>query len=123
MNNVKEGNLNATLIVTIVVSVLSFLGTVTLGLIQTRNSKSLAKKTDVESYTILVDSITKRTDTEFNIMKGVNATLKEQLETLRKENIQLEEQVSSQELEITLLRKRLDKCEKRLKESGKCLTE
>ena len=115
----KEGNLNATLIVTIIVAALSFLGTIVLGLIQTRNSKSQAKKTDVEAYTTLVDSITKRTDTEFNIMKGVNATLKEQIENLREENKQLEEQVASQELEIISLKERLEKCEACLRKENK----
>jgi hypothetical protein len=101
--------LNATLIVTIIVASLSFLGTVLLGLIQTRNSRSNAKKTDVEAYTILVDSITKRTDTEFNIMKGVNITLKEQIEVLQKEKLELQ-------IEIKDLEERLEKCEQCLKE-------
>jgi preprotein translocase subunit SecG len=107
--------LNATLIVTIIVAALSFLGTIVLGLIQTRNSKSQAKKTDVEAYTTLVDSITKRTDTEFNIMKGINNTLKEQIEVLQKEKIQLQLQVAAQQLEIDSLVERLEKCEACLK--------
>ena len=102
--------MNATLVVTIIVASLSFLGTITLGLIQTRNSKSQAKKTDIEAYTILVDSITKRTDTEFNIMKGINATLKEQVETLQKEKIELESEIKD-------LEERLNKCEQCLKEN------
>jgi predicted nucleic acid-binding Zn-ribbon protein len=102
--------LNATLVVTIIVASLSFLGTIILGLIQTRNSKSQAKKTDIEAYTILVDSITKRTDTEFNIMKGINATLKEQVETLQREKIELENEIKD-------LEERLNKCEQCLKEN------
>ena len=101
--------MNATLIVTIIVASLSFLGTILLGLIQTRNSRSNAKKTDVEAYTILVDSITKRTDTEFNIMKGVNITLKEQIEVLQKEKLELHKEIKD-------LEERLEKCEQCLKE-------
>jgi preprotein translocase subunit SecG len=103
--------INGTLIVTIIVAALSFLGTILLGLIQTRNSKSQAKKTDVEAYTTLVDSITKRTDTEFNIMKGINNSLREQIVALEKDKVSLQLQVNEQALEIAALKERLEKCE------------
>jgi ACT domain-containing protein len=48
-------------------------------------------------------------------MKGINNTLKEQIEVLQKEKIQLQLQVAAQQLEIDSLVERLEKCEACLK--------
>lgn len=91
-------------LVTLIGAILSFVGVIALGLFQRKLWKSQAKKTDVESYTTLVETITKRTDTEFTIMKELNTKLREQVNSLQVEKDILVKEVAD-------LRRRLEDCE------------